>query len=324
MTRYEQWQADDFQAEALEWADARLGDLDRHREGSPTWSRVRPWGLVMSLPTADGQVWFKAVPENSAEAVLHGVLADEAPDNVAPLLGQDEDRGWLLLADVGLSLGDGTEEDEVGALYAGQGFRTAMAAYASLQDRVTHRIQELVDRGLPDARPQAMPGVFDLLHESLLRSATDADDAHAIAVLERIATARPRVVDLAARLDGAASVDHNDLHPWNVMRGPGPVFLDWGDAMASHPYASLLVPVRIALMDSRQSAEVVLEAYEEGAGAPLDLEALDAALRLAVVARAWTWHRSIASSPGPTDYDDAALKWFERILDPSPLMADRD
>ncbi len=278
----------------------------------------------MSLPTDDSQVWFKAVPENSAETVLHGVLAEEAPEHVAPVLGADEEHGWLLLADVGASLGDGVDEEEVGVLYAGDPFREAMSTYARLQRTVSHRIDELVARGLPDARPEAMPQVFDRLHASLEQAAVDNDDEHALDTLRRIRTARPLVVDLAARLDGFASVDHNDLHPWNVMVGRPPVFLDWGDAMASHPYASLLVPVRIALMDSRASGETVLAAYEQGMGEPLDLAALDAALRLAVVARAWTWQRSIASSPDPTDYDHAPIKWFERILDPSPLMAERD
>lgn len=324
MARFEQWQGEPFIDDALAWADARLQEAGVRRTGDATWSRVRPWGMVMSLPTEDSQVWFKAVPENSAEAVLHAVLAEEAPDHVAPVLGADEERGWLLLADVGTSLGDGVDEDEVGVLYAGDSFREAMSTYARLQRAVSHRIDELVARGLPDARPAAMPGVFDRLRDTLERAARDAHDEHALDTLQRIRTARPLVVDLAARLDGYASVDHNDLHPWNVMVGAPPVFLDWGDAMASHPYASLLVPVRIALMDSRESAEAVLAAYEEGTGEQLDLAALDAALRLAVVARAWTWQRSIASSPGPTDYDDAPIKWFERILDASPLIAERD
>jgi hypothetical protein len=103
-----------------------------------------------------------------------------------------------------------------------------------------------------------------------------------------------------------------------------PVFLDWGDAMAAHPYASLLVPVRIARLASRRAGDAVVEAYAAGCDAPFDVDVYEAAVRLAVVARAWTWQRSLASDPANAEYAGAALKWFARILHPDPLDSDRD
>jgi hypothetical protein len=99
--------------------------------------------------------------------------------------------------------------------------------------------------------------------------------------------------------------------------------IDWGDAMAAHPYASLLVPVRIARLASREAGDAVVEAYAAGSDA-FDHDAYEAALRLAVVARAWTWQRSLAADPDNAEHDWAALKWLVRILDPDPLTADRD
>ncbi len=326
MSAYDEWQTADFLPRALAWTDGVLGGLDRRRRGGPAWSRVRPWGHVLEIPTDGGMVWFKAVPEGSVEPVLHRVLAEEVADDVARLLAVDEDRRWLLLGHAGVSLGEGVDDTQAGGLCAGDSFRAAMTAYAILQGRVAHRIEELVDRGLPDARPHAMPGVFDRLHESLSRAAVDAADRDAIDLLDLIARARPLVVDLAARLGAAGSVDHNDLHPWNVMRNAPdapPVFLDWGDAMAAHPYASLLVPVRIARLASRQAGDAVVDAYAAGCE-EFDDGRYEAALRLATVARAWTWQRSLVSDPGNTEYAGAALKWFARILDADPLDAARD
>ena len=327
MSRYDQWHRDDFLPQALAWTDTVLDGAGRPRLEEPSWSRVRPWGCVLAIPAEGGTVWFKAVPAGGAEPALHTVLAEEVSDHVAPLLAVDEERGWLLLGDAGQSLGDGVDDAGAGDLCASGPFRAAMTAYAHVQDRMAHRIDELVARGLPDARPHAMPAVFDRLHEALSRAAVDARDTGATDLLGRIAGARPIVVDLAAGLGASGSVDHNDLHPWNVMRAvtdAPPVFLDWGDAMAAHPYASLLVPVRIARLASRQAGDAVVEAYAAGCDAPFDHDAYEAALRLAVIARAWTWQRSLASDPGNTEYGDAALKWFARILDPDPLDADRD
>ncbi|MGV8848581.1 MAG: phosphotransferase family protein [Propionibacteriaceae bacterium] len=327
MSSYDQWLGDDFLPQALAWTDTVLDGADRPRLEEPSWSRVRPWGCVLAIPAEGGTVWFKAVPDGGAEPALHTVLAEEVADHVAPLLAVDEERRWLLLGDAGLSLGDGVDDAGAPDLCASGPFRAAMTAYADVQGRMAHRIDELVTRGLPDARPHAMPGVFDRLHESLSRTAFDAADTDAIDLLGRIAGARSVVVDLASRLETSGSVDHNDLHPWNVMRtapDAPPVFLDWGDAMAAHPYASLLVPVRIARLASPEAGDAVVEAYATGCDASFDHDVYEAALRLAVVARAWTWQRSLASDRTNAEYGDAALKWFARILDPDPLDADRD
>jgi hypothetical protein len=205
-------------------------------------------------------------------------------------------------------------------------FLRAITRYAGLQEQLRLRVDELVRQGLPDARPQAIPGVFDQLLATMGRRARDTGDEDATALLGRIAAVRSQVVDLAASCTRrAASIDHNDLHPWNVLIRDGQtVFLDWGDAMAAHPYASLLVPVRIAMTESRQTAEAVLDAYARGRDEDMDPTELAAVIRLSVVGRAWTWQRSLALCSEPTENDEAPLKWFARILDPEPFATTRD
>ena len=326
MSRLDEWRSDDFTHDALAWEDAVLARGGRRRSAGPSWSRVRPWGMVLALPLADGDtVWFKATPEGSAEPVLHQTLDAEIPEYVAPVLAANLARGWLLLDDAGSSLGNDAEAEGTPAC-ADPRFQRAMTTYAGLQEQLCHRVDELVAQGLPDARPRALPGVFDHLLESMGRRARDAGDAEATATLARIAAARPLVVDLADSCAArAGSIDHNDLHPWNVLTRDGQtVFLDWGDAMAAHPYASLLVPVRIAMTESRATGEAVLAAYARGRDETVATAELSAVAHLAVIARAWTWQRSLAHGTGPTADDGAPLKWFARILDPDPFAADRD
>ena len=326
MNRLDEWRSGAFLHAALAWADAGLARAGRHRSGGPSWSRVRPWGTVLALPLVDGDtVWFKATPEGSAEPILHQTLDAEIPEYVAPVLAADLSRGWLLLDDAGESLGHGAEAE--GAPPCGDPrFLRAMSTYAGLQEQLRHRVDELVAHGLPDARPHALPGVFDQLLASLGRRARDARDDDATALLLRIAAVRGLVVDLAAGCTArAGSVDHNDLHPWNVLVRDGQtVFLDWGDAMAAHPYASLLVPVRIAMAEAPATGGAVMAAYGRGRDERMDLAEVVAVARLAVIARAWTWQRSLALCTEPTDHDDAPLRWLSRILDPDPFAADRD
>jgi len=326
MNRLDYWRSDAFLPDAFAWVDAALASAGQRRDADPTWSRVRPWGLVLALPLAGGgTVWFKATPEGSAEPILHQTLDAECPEHVAPVLAADLERGWLLLADAGASLGDDSEAEGVEPCSEPR-FRAAMTSYAVLQEEVRHRVDELVGQGLPDARPQALPGVFDRLLEKLGRRARDTGDDDATALLARISTSRPLVVDLAASCaDRPGSVDHNDLHPWNVAASEGQaVFLDWGDAMAAHPYASLLVPVRIGKTESRATGEALIAAYAHGRDEFVDPAEVLTVARLATIGRAWTWERSLALSTGPSEHDDAPLKWFSRILDPDPFAADRD
>lgn len=326
MNRLDYWQSDPFLPDALSWVDTALVVDGLRRGGPPTWSRVRPWGLVLALPLAGGgTVWFKATPDGSAEPTLHQTLDSECPEHVAPVLAADLERGWLLLADAGSSLGDDSEAKGVEPC-SDPRFQAAMTSYAVLQGEVRHRVDELVAQGLPDARPHALPGVFDRLLESLGHRATDTGDDDATALLARISTARPFVVDLAASCaDRAGSVDHNDLHPWNVAAGDGrAIYLDWGDAMAAHPYASLLVPVRIGMTESRATGEALIAAYAHGLDEFIDPAEVLTVARLATIGRAWTWERSLAMNTGPSEHDDAPLKWFSRILDPDPFAADRD
>ena len=102
MNRLDYWRSDAFLPDAFAWVDAALASAGQRRDADQTWSRVRPWGLVLALPLAGGgTVWFKATPEGSAEPILHQTLDAECPEHVAPVLAADLERGWLLLADAG-------------------------------------------------------------------------------------------------------------------------------------------------------------------------------------------------------------------------------
>jgi len=62
----------------------------------------RPWATVWRVPLADGVAWFKAcAPVQAFEPRLTAGLYTRWPDRVAEVLGCDEERAWLLLADAG-------------------------------------------------------------------------------------------------------------------------------------------------------------------------------------------------------------------------------
>src|SRR5438874_13078826 len=73
----------------------------RHRD-----AHERPWATVRRVPLAGGVAWFKVCASVQAfEPRLSAELFSRWPDRVAHVLGHDEERAWLLLADAGKPIG---------------------------------------------------------------------------------------------------------------------------------------------------------------------------------------------------------------------------
>ncbi|HEU5074231.1 MAG TPA: phosphotransferase, partial [Polyangiaceae bacterium] len=142
-------------------------------------------------------------------------------------------------------------------------------------------------------------------------SADEWREFHAVAALA------PRFVEWCAELaqaPGSASLDHNDLHPWNIFATPlapeSARFFDWGDSVVAHPFASLLVLLATLqhTLEARPGDARVLrvrDAYLEPFSALATRRELIAtaelACRVAKAARVLTWQRAIGNAP-PDDY----------------------
>jgi hypothetical protein len=281
-----------------EWIDAHV-----RRTGEVEVVRERPWATVLRAPTADGPVWMKvAGPGTAFEVPLYALLARVAPAHVLVPIAVDVERAWLLLPDGGPSLG----EAEAGA----DAIVEALVDYGRLQRALAPFADELLALGVPDMRPAVMPERFE---EALAATGNPAD----------VAALAPQVAEWCARLAESrlpASLDHNDLHPWNMLAGPR--YYDWGDAVLAHPFAAMLVPFGM-LRDAHGDAVLARarEAYLSGFGDPDELgDTLELACRVATIARALTWVRAIAAG-GDVDPDwaSAPAETLKTLLSPDYL-----
>jgi hypothetical protein len=281
------------------WIDShvvRTGDVELVRE--------RPWATVLRAPTADGPVWLKAAGVGTAfEVPLYALLARVVPDDVLVPIAVDVERAWLLLPDGGPSLGE-AEADASAVI-------EALVEYGRLQRELWPYADELLALGVPDMRPAVMPERFE---EAL---------AEAGRPLPEVAALAPQVAEWCARLAASplpASLDHNDLHPWNMLAGPR--YYDWGDAVLAHPFAAMLVPLGLVRsMHGDAALARAREAYLSGFGSPDELgDTLELACRVAKIARALTWVRAIQAG-GDVDPDWAAApaETLEDLLSPDYL-----
>jgi hypothetical protein len=212
---------------AQEWIRAHVDPVGRIET-----VHERPWATVLRVPLPEGRAaWFKAcAPVQAFEPHLTAGLFARWPDRVAQVLGHDEKRGWLLLADAGTPISVLGNPPEA--------WLAVLPLYAELQRGECQYIQEHLEHHVPDLRVETLPTRYEDLLRRDLPLASDE-----IARLRRFS---PRFEDVCCELGAhdvaAATVQHDDLHMTNVYaQGERLLVLDWGDASISHPFASLLV-----------------------------------------------------------------------------------
>jgi hypothetical protein len=237
-------------------------------------------------------------------------------------------RRLMLLPDGGLTL------RAAGGAQSVEAWEVMLLDYAQLQLELVPHAEAMVGLGVPDARVDRLPAlVGDLLadDESLL---LDQPGGLTSERRERIVADVDRYRELCRRLEDfgiPATLQHDDLHDANVFVGDGRHrFFDWGDAVVSHPFVSLLVPLRVAqqALDVPNGDAVLLrlrDAYLEpwnGAGNPAQLrEQVDLALTIGPLQRALTWRRILRGvHPAErAEWQDAVPGWTAEYLEPGTL-----
>jgi Phosphotransferase enzyme family len=302
------WSSETWIRRATSWVDDRLAEAGLERTGEPEERSMRPWAAVFRVPASGGPVWLKATgPQARFEVGLYGLLQSVAPDRVLTPLGVSMERAWLLLPDGGPSFGDRLEGPPLVAALG-----EALPAYARLQRDLIPHAQDLLELGVSDMRPGIMPSRFDEAVDAVGAYVERRGETSERAQLRDVVGMRETVAGWCDRLAVSAvqpSLDHNDLHAWNILGDPAdPRFYDWGDGVLAHPFASMLALGWVPMSDSTRTRRRDAYLGPFGDMAPHDelVESLELACRVGKIARALTWHRSVSAfSP-----DEVEERWL--------------
>jgi hypothetical protein len=325
------WSTPQWRAGAVAWLDEQLAAAGIERTGEVDQPHLRPWATALRAPTTAGVVWLKAPgPGTVFEVGLYSLLAATAGERVLTPIASDLARGWILLPDGGPSLGKRLAGPERAEALMG-----ALVHFGRLQLRLAPHVDELLALGVADMRPEVMPERFgEALSVTGMLASTRGDPADQ-EILGRVAAMSDTVASWCERLSASpvpASLDHNDLHPWNILDGGDDVrFYDWGDSVVAHPFAAMLVPLGylrrqldVGLDDPRflRPRDAYLDVF--GGLAPHEELAatLELACRVAKVARVLTWDRALrAARDQGEEIDDswarAPLETLASLLDES-------
>jgi hypothetical protein len=265
----------------------------------------RPWATVLRVPVADGVVWFKTCgPVQGFEPRLTAELFARHPDLVAEVLGHDEERGWLLLADAGTPIREFGNPPEA--------WLVVLPRYAELQRAEATHAHDHLAHGVPDLRVATLPARYDdLLQRELPLEHEEID---------RLRTFVPHLAELCDELaahDVPETIQHDDLHMANVYERDGQLrVLDWGDSSISHPFASLVETFRFleeftGLPPGDPWFARLRDAYLEPWGRGLE-GVFELAMRVGMVAHAIAWlrQRDHLSAKERADFDE----WFPVVL----------
>jgi hypothetical protein len=229
----------------------------------------RPWSTVLRVPTAEGDLFLKQEqPLQEYEVALTVALASRWPDRVPEVVAADLERAWLLLRDGGTRIADSGDFDA---------FLRALELYGELQVGEISHVDEFLEIGLRDLR---LPGVVDMYEPFFER-----DHGLEPGEVARFVALAPRYRELCAELEAFAlspSIQHDDLHQWNVFVRDGRVALyDWGDSSVGFPLWSWLKP-SFAAAEERLDLEPLRAAYLSAWDEFASHDALRRALELAI------------------------------------------
>ena len=203
---------------------------------------------MLRVPTHDGDLFLKQEgPTQAFEVALTRALASRWPDRVPAGVAADVDRAWLLLRDAGTKVADSGTVDV---------YPTALRLYGELQVGEIEHVDELLAMGLPDLRLPNVAAAYEPFFER--------DHGLSPNEVERLRTYAPRfhqLCDELAAFELPATVQHDDLHQWNVfVRDDRVRICDWGDSSVAFPFWSWLKAKR-ATVDYGIDPEPLVKAY---------------------------------------------------------------
>jgi hypothetical protein len=248
------WRDPAWIAGAHAWIEEQTDRLGLARTGAIEQPHIYPWSTVMRVPTAEGDVWFKAnTGQLQHEAALVSLVAERVPERVPPLLATDLDRGWMLMADAGQRL-----REVVAAERSLKRWLDVLPATARIQLAMEPDVDALLALGVPDMRLATLPDGY-----AQLMNLPDAED--------RYRDGLALVVELGEELATfgiAETLQHDDLHDGQVfVRNGTHLVMDWGDACISHPFFTLSVTLEGGIawgiddVENSEDTEPYLQAY---------------------------------------------------------------
>ena len=202
--------------------------------------------------------------------------------------------------------------------------------YAELQIDLVPHAPELLALGALDRRLAVLPGEIERLLDDSPMLCIDEPDGLTSEQIQHLHDLMPHYAAMCAELAAyelPETLHHEDFHDADIFASDGRyVFFDWGESGVAHPFFSLLVTLRsiayrLELDDDAPELVRLRDAYLEPWTRYTShdelVRACALATRIAMPARALTWHRVVSALSGEDRREnaDAVPGWLMEFLD---------
>ena len=288
------WEQPDWLDEATDWIDEHV-----ERTGEVELMLARPWSAIVRVPTAGGHVWFKENgPASAYEPTLTELLVRKRPEQLPEIISWERSR--ILTKDAGPRL-----RNVLDAGGTSPSWEEILPLYAELQIEFMDDADQALALGTPDDRPQLLPERYEALGGDRLDAVRAAAD----------------------RLSGSLplTVAHMEAHDGNIfVRDGRPVFIDWAEAVVTHPLVGPLLMLRSATErygyepgsgDVERLRDLYLEPFTAFAPVVQLRDLFADGYLLFPVSRADSWRRTLADAPEPEEFGDRVNAWLEILAE---------
>jgi len=299
------WQQPAWQAEAKAWIRSMLSKNNLQLASGIEQPHIRPWSTVLTVPTKDGLLYFKASASVFAhETALTDYLSRYRPEIIPELLAVDLKRHWMLMRDAGTPLRQFIRAEKTVARW-----KDVLPLYVDLQKEMAERTTHLLALGVMDRRLAKLPEMFENLIADESAMLLDQEESLTSEEFSRLKKSVPDFVRMCEKLASyriSETIHHDDFHDANIFVQDGKIiFTDWGESAVTHPFFTLVVMMRgidnSIGMDFSPESEQVRDTYLGYWTSYASMEELRSIVKLAqsigYVNRALTWKLSLDNMP---------------------------
>jgi hypothetical protein len=160
------------------------------------------------------------------------------------VLAVDAERGWSLQPDGGQTLRQRAQGKADFGIW-----RELLQQYAKLQIAATQWQSEIRGCGVPEYGTETLIKAYtEILTDPDLTIIGEGEDFLTPDQYQQLVALTPNIHELFVELEGYGiplSIEHGDLHDANIfVQDDRYYFFDWGDASLTHPFFTLLIPIR--------------------------------------------------------------------------------
>lgn len=222
----------------IKWAEECLLSKGYTINGSSELVLTTPWSNVIRFSTSKGYIYLKQMPQAiSEEPKIFQILTEQCQANVPFVVAINDDHHCFLMKDAGQNLRQYLKTDFQPNLLC-----QAIKQYGSIQRSTENLIESFLALDVPDWRLDKLPSLYNhIINQDELLKGDGLTDKE-LQILHNLSPQFLAQCELLSQYQIPETLAIYDINTNNVLidiTTKKMNFIDWGEAVITHPFFSL-------------------------------------------------------------------------------------